>query len=295
MARRASDRATGAQLSVGPADLIRISQILFDEFEEAQKGKLSAAAKKGRILKLVLFGQPDVSAAGGGTYELLVVVNGERFVDRHTYWRYAAERFDTESGLIGRLSAPVRFQVLSRMELADQIARGRPFFVDILRRGHMLYEAAGFPLPAPRPLCEEDRQAEARRHFAHWLPLGRHALKLARHSLLDGVKRDAAFLLHQAAERLYLCVLLVRTLFGPKLHRLDQLRSLAEALEPQLIAVWPREGRFARRCFARLDQAYVDARYATVYDISRDELYWLMARIDQLAQLVEIVLQRHLT
>ncbi len=37
-------------------ELERVASILFDEFEDAQKSKLSDKEKKGRILKLVLFG-----------------------------------------------------------------------------------------------------------------------------------------------------------------------------------------------------------------------------------------------
>ena len=36
-------------------ELERIARILFDEFEDAQKSKLSDREKGGRILKLVLF------------------------------------------------------------------------------------------------------------------------------------------------------------------------------------------------------------------------------------------------
>lgn len=37
-------------------ELERVARILFDEFEDAQKGKLSDKHKNGRILKLILFG-----------------------------------------------------------------------------------------------------------------------------------------------------------------------------------------------------------------------------------------------
>src|SRR3546814_8646222 len=71
-----------------------------------------------------------------------------------------------------------------------------------------------------------DREALRRRD--HLFPLAAHALKLARDSIADGVPRDAAFMIHQAVERVYNAVLLVRTLYAPKSHRLGILRSLAE-------------------------------------------------------------------
>lgn len=74
--------------------------------------------------------------------------------------------------------------------------------------------------------------------------------------------RDAAFMLHQAIERLYHCVLLVVTLYSPKSHRLTFLRSHAERTDPRLIEAWPRDTKFARRCFATVDRAYIGARYS---------------------------------
>jgi hypothetical protein len=37
-------------------ELARVVKIIFDEFEDAQKTKLSDKARSGRILKLILFG-----------------------------------------------------------------------------------------------------------------------------------------------------------------------------------------------------------------------------------------------
>lgn len=57
-------------------------------------------------------------------------------------------------------------------------------------------------------------------------------------------------------------VLLVLTLYSPKSHRLGILRSIAENLDPRLIEAWPRDTRAARRAFAQLQRAYVEARYS---------------------------------
>ena len=72
-------------------------------------------------------------------------------------------------------------------------------------------------------------------------------------------------MLHQAAERYYHCLFLVRTLYSPKTHNLNQLRQLAEAMEPRLKEVWPRTTKFERRCYELLRDAYVKARYSRQY------------------------------
>jgi uncharacterized protein len=100
--------------------------------------------------------------------------------------------------------------------------------------------------------------------------------------------------MHQATERLYHCVLLVVTLYSPKLHRLNRLRPLAEGVDARLIAAWPRDTRFARRCFARLDRAYVDARYSPHYEITGEELAWLVERISTLREIVAAICEERL-
>jgi HEPN domain-containing protein len=62
-----------------------------------------------------------------------------------------------------------------------------------------------------------------------------------------GRLKKAAFELHQAAERFYPCLILVRTLYSPRTHSLNRLRKLAEELEPRLVEVWSRDSKFERR------------------------------------------------
>ena len=125
-------------------------------------------------------------------------------------------------------------------------------------------------------------------------PLAAHALKLAQDSIADGVPRDAAFMLHQAVERAYNAVLLVLTLYAPKSHRIGILRSLAENLDPRLIEAWPRDTRAARRHFAQLQRAYVEARYSHAYEITPDELAWLVDRVKHLHTIAAAICADHL-
>jgi HEPN domain-containing protein len=97
----------------------------------------------------------------------------------------------------------------------------------------------------------------------------------------------AAFDLHQATERLYQCLFLVRALYTPKTHNLNRLRALAEDMEPGLKQVWPNSTRDEKRAYARLREAYIKARYSREYRISMSELEWLGSRVELLKTLVE--------
>ena len=275
-------------------ELHRAVKILFDEFEEAQKTKLSEKARRGRILKLILFGSyarndwvEDRKSGYLSDFDILVIVNYENFAEQYEAWEKATDRFASELGITGHIRTPVNFIVHTYEDVNSQLSQGRPFFVDIARDGIVLYETAGYDLATPRQLTPEEARVEGRKHFEHWFPLGRHALKLSRDSIADNVSRDAAFMLHQAAERLYHCVLQVLALYSPKSHRLIFLRSQAERLAPELIETWPRNDRFAKRSFSRLDRAYVGARYSPAYEITNEELAWLTERVTNLQELVE--------
>lgn len=153
----------------------------------------------------------------------------------------------------------------------------------------VLYEAAGFPLASPKALEPEEARNQARRHFEHWFPSAAYCPKQAETAIKDIQPKHAAFDLHQAAERLYHCVLLVVALYSPKSHKLKFLRSQAERIAPQLIDIWPRDSRFAKRSFTRLDRAYVDARYSLAYEITREELAWLVDRVRILQEAVAAI------
>lgn len=151
-------------------ELQRAAQILFDEFEDALKTKLSDKGKRGRILKLILFGShargdwvEDRKSGYRSDYDLLVVVNYESFGEQHESWEKASERFLQELTITRRLSTPVNFIVHTYQDLNDQLTQGRPFFVDIARDGIVLYEAPGYPLASPKTLAPEEARAEARR------------------------------------------------------------------------------------------------------------------------------------
>lgn len=277
-------------------ELERVARILFDEFEDALKTKLSDKHRGGRILKLILFGSyargdwvEDRKSGYRSDYDLLVVVNAETFADPHDYWDAATERLVRETTVTRHLATPVNLIVHSLHDVNDQLAHGRPFFTDIARDGIVIYEAPGFPLASPKKLTALEMQAEARRHFGLWFP---DTIELQAGALFyrdRGNLNLAAFQLHQAAERLYHCVLLVVTLYSPKSHRLTFLRSHAERTDARLIDVWPRDSRFAKRCFARLDRAYVEARYSSEYVITGEELAWLVERVKLLQETVAAI------
>ncbi|KUR78642.1 HEPN domain-containing protein [Novosphingobium sp. FSW06-99] len=281
-------------------ELEHVVRVIFEEFEAAHALGTLRWKKQGRILKLVLYG----SYARGGwvddpiggyksDYDILVVVNDERLVD-FEYWSAAEDRLMRDMTITGTLSAPVNLIVHSLTDVNQQLEKGRPFFIDIVRDGIALYEAEGFCFAQPRDLPPEEARAEALAHFDKWFPSADAFLASAKFLIERGDTNEAAFNLHQAAERLYHCALLVLTLYSPKSHKLNFLRSHAEELAPDLVAAWPRSDKVSRRRYELLRQAYVHARYSPHYVITEEELLWIAERVSELQRLVDAVCRRHL-
>ena len=88
--------------------------------------------------------------------------------------------------------------------------------------------------------------------------------------------------------------MLVLTLYSPKSHKLNFLRSHCEEIAPELIAAWPRDDKFSRRCFELLRLAYVNARYSPHYKVSDEELTWLGEHVAELQALVKSVCEQRL-
>ncbi len=276
-------------------ELARVLEIIFFEAERFRATKLSAKRSDGKILKVILYGSyargdwvEDRLSGYRSDYDLMVVVNSQSFADEDELWLALDERLIQEQ-IAHRIKTPVLPVVHSLHDVNDQLARGRPFFVDLARDGIVLYEEPGHPLAQPKPLSEAEKHAEARRHFDQWFKLSKEALQVASYSVENNIFRHGAFMLHQATEEAYHCLLLTLTLYSPKSHRIKNLRSKAEDLDTRLVDAWPRDSRVARRHFELLSRAYVEARYSASYEITAEELNWLIRRVKVLQDTVEMV------
>jgi predicted nucleotidyltransferase/HEPN domain-containing protein len=251
-------------------------------------------------LKVILYGSyargdwvEDRASGYRSDYDLLIVVNHKSFAQEDDLWLALDERL-IQAQIAHHIQTPVVPIIHSLADVNDQLARGRPFFIDIARDGKILYEAPGHPLAEPKPLTPEAAGEEAQGNFDQWFTLSKEAMKFAAFGISEGNFRDSAFMLHQATERAYICLLLTLTLYSPKSHRLKMLRSKAEGIDGRLIAAWPRDTRIERRRFELLSRAYVEARYSSKYKIAIEELEWLTERVAILQQLVMQICQERL-
>lgn len=286
-------------------DLDRIVEVLFAEFEQATSLSTQKWRRQGRILKVILYGSyargdwvDDPIGGYQSDYDILVVVSDERLTEPGEFWAKADDQFVREVTISKRISAPVSFIVHSLADVNNQLTQGSPFFIDVAEQGIALYEVEDYPFVTPRPLEPKAARAEAQKHFDRWFAVADRSFATFRLQRSAGDdqhwRNKAVFELHQATEQLYHCLLLTLTLYSPKSHKLNFLRSQAEPLVHELIAVWPRDTKFAQRCFELLRQAYVNARYSAHYKVTPAELEWLAERVELLQQIVKEACEKRL-
>jgi predicted nucleotidyltransferase/HEPN domain-containing protein len=279
-------------------DLARIVEILHEEFDDALKLATMEKRKRGRILKIVVFGSyargdwVDGFSSNRGyqsDYDILIVVNQHKLTDEAAIWYKAEDRFPRA------IREPVTLIVHTLADVNDQMAKGHYFFADIWREGIELYSLKGSkPLLKPRPLNAQQAYAAAKEHFDHRFPRATGFVPL--YELCR--KRDdlnlAAFILHQVVEHAYHAVLLTLTHYTPNSHNIVHLRNLAEGQDRRLIEAWPRYFKRDRATYQLLKRAYVDARYSPHFAITTEQLDWLEAGARRLHTLVEQACQERL-
>jgi predicted nucleotidyltransferase/HEPN domain-containing protein len=284
-------------------ELERVVQILFEEFDDAKAIATSDWKKQARILKVILYGsyarggwvdEPHTAKGYQSDFDLLVIVNNDKLTDRIEFWATAEDRLNRELAITKTLRTPVNFIVHTMHEVNDGLAHGRYFFMDIARDGIALYQSEDTEFHEPKPKTPQQALAMAREYFEEWYPSASVFLDTANGLVEKGRTKEAAFIMHQAVERLYHCVLLVCTFYTPHVHNLGFLRTQAERIDPRLIDAWPRDVRTDRARFEKLKEAYVKARYSKHYRISEEELAWLSERVETLGQAVQVICEEHI-
>ena len=274
-------------------ELAHVVETVREGFARATAQRTQPRYRNGRLLKIILFGSyargdwvEDPVGRYFSDYDLLIVVNHDDLTDIAEFWE------KTEAQLLADLSAgtilrtPVSLIYHSLDDVNEKLRLGRYFVMDILRDGIALFEEPGHPFVEPQPLSPEQALKETQDYFDEWFESAETFLKTSQLVKEMDRPKEAAFLLHQATERFYHCLFLVRTLYSPKSHNLNRLRDLAEELEPSLKTVWPRETRFEKRCYSLLRDAYIKARYSRAYRITEEELDWIAQRVSLLQNLV---------
>ncbi|CCM72305.1 DNA polymerase beta domain-containing protein region (plasmid) [Sinorhizobium meliloti Rm41] len=196
-------------------ELARVVEIIHEEFADALEGGSAAFKKRGRILKIILFGsyargtwvdEPHTMKGYRSDYDILVIVSSKKLAEPQ-YWDKATDRLMWDKAV----STPVGLIAQGAREVNNFLADGQYFFVDILREGIVLYELDDRPLAEPKPLSSAHALRVTREHFERRFPDSTDFMDMAVLLAERGNLRLAAFQLHQSLETTYSTLLLTLT------------------------------------------------------------------------------------
>lgn len=217
-------------------------------------------------------------------FDILVVVDTEVLAIRkesNKHWQNKLRR-DT------LLETPLNVIFHGIGYLNSEIETGNYFFVEILKEGVMLYDSGKFSLSEPKKLNAADRKYKAGIYFDKWFDGACEFLIDFNNALNRSSFVKASFELHQAAERLYACLILVYTNYKPKTHDLEKLDRHACKLDHRFKIIFPRKSTEEERLFQLLKKAYIESRYALDYKVSREDLEYLSERVTKLRDLTSL-------
>ena len=217
-------------------------------------------------------------------YDLLVLLDNEDMsLQNHFENRIKKELINT-----GNLKTPVSFILHGIDQVNKALSEGHYFFTDIKNEGIILVNKGSNELVEPRTLKPQELQQKAQNYYNQWINSSEEFLIDFTNALNRGSYYNAAFLLHQATERIYVTILLVFTGYRPKTHSLDALSFRAEMLNERFKEAFPRETDEEKNLFRLLHRAYIDARYKMdEYQITEEDLKYLGDRVKFLQELTK--------
>lgn len=222
-------------------------------------------------------------------YDILVVVDTEVIAIRkesNKHWQNKLRR-DT----VLETSLNVIFHGIGYIN--SEIETGNYFFIEILKEGIMLYDSGKFSLSEPKPLNPADRKHKAKIYFCKWFESAEMFFLDFNTNYERGISfnrhfNQAAFMLHQAAEHYYACLILVYTDYKSKTHDLEKLDRQACKLDDRFKTIFPRKSSEEERLFQLLKKAYIDSRYTLDYKVTKEDLEYLSERVTKLRDLTKL-------
>jgi HEPN domain-containing protein/predicted nucleotidyltransferase len=169
--------------------------------------------------------------------------------------------------------------------LNEQLAIGQYFFKEIVEKGKILYDTGRFSLAEMRLLTNREYKELVTKDFTYWREEAEGFFEIHTFCLSKKNHRLAAFNLHQVCESCYKMIELVYTRYASKTHDLNELSDICLSHLPELKDTFPKDTEFKERAYTLLRNAYIRARYDPKYEIEKDELDYLGARVKLLLEL----------
>jgi predicted nucleotidyltransferase/HEPN domain-containing protein len=171
----------------------------------------------------------------------------------------------------------------------DELEDGQYFFSDIVKEGVLLFDSGKFKIKNPKVKTAAERAKTSQMYFDKWFTKGADFYFTSEIIFKENRLAISIFNLHQAAEALFTCIELVYTHYKPKTHDLRRLNKLACVHDDRFKQAFPLHTTEQKTYFDKLVRAYIDSRYKLNYEISVEEMQYLLPCVERLEALTEII------
>jgi HEPN domain-containing protein/predicted nucleotidyltransferase len=228
-------------------------------------------------------------------FDFLVITNAKKKDEQGKEIEDGISAFDLErkithnieSAAVVRETHRPHFVIEPIDYINSELEKGRYFFSDIKKEGILLYDSGKFKLSEARILSENEVREIAKGDYEHWFGRATSFLRDSKNTFEIQDYKSSAFYLHQATEHFYNCALLVLTGYKPKSHHLEDLNKLCATQVNDFLTIFPLATEEQKECFRLLNKAYIDARYNKHFSIKKEQLEYLMKRVEGLKEIVE--------
>ncbi len=220
-------------------------------------------------------------------YNILIITKAKKYATKDRAFRL-------EEHIMGRFNNRFKDRIHNLHIMIEpinyinsEIERKKYFFADIKKTGILLYDSGEFELSKPAKLSLEERVKIAKEDYDNWLYRAKRFLRYFYIGIADNDLGSAAFHLYQATEMLFNCNLLVFNGYETKSHDLTKLNKFCSANSNQFLNIFPNINDEQRQSVNLLQEAYNQARYQNDYQIKKNQLEYLISRVEILLKTVE--------
>ncbi len=240
------------------------------------------ATAQSKIATMILFGPFAVGDwVVNGNYNFLILTKDKKYANRNKATRLRKRIGDVINNKIKDKTHYFHLTI-EPFDYANSITNPKKyFFADIKRDGILLYDSGEFELLRLPGLeiNSENRIKNAKIHYYRLLDKANDFMKYFQFGVDNGNLNGAAFNLHQAAETLFNCTILVFNGYEPKTHDLTELNKLCSANSNQFLNIFLNNDSEEKRAFDLLRKAYLKSRYDENYEINKKQLEYLANRV----------------
>ncbi len=198
------------------------------------------------------------------------------------------------AGLIpGEPRVSMQFETVKSIN--KQLDIGRYYFTDIKKEGVLLYDSGEFELAEARDLPWEEAKEIAQYDYDNLFLKSSSFIKACKLCINENDLNTAAFQLHQATETLYHTIYLVFGLWKLKFHDLVKLKKVVVIYnEKELGRIFNYVDAEHKRIYQLLIDAYIKARYDRSYNITEEELNFLIPEVEKLRDITKKMCEERL-